>query len=245
MQKDCAAFTLSEVLITLGVIGVVAAMTLPALVQKRQEKVTVSKLKKSYSVIQQAYLMALEDKGTPDLWGLVDNLNSGNDDVDDTNNFLYHMKKYLKITHYCGGEAEGCWTNAKALHGGYFNNHEDEKRYSKAQLADGSNILTYVEYPDCSGTRGYIKDICGFYRTDVNGNKPPNTMGKDIFTFYFTKTRIIPAGTQQEMGAYSFEQSCRDVSTHEGRGCTAWVIYNENLDYLHCKDLSWNGKKKC
>ena len=30
-----------------------------------------------------------------------------------------------------------------------------------------------------------------------------------------------------------------------GAGCAAWVLLNENLDYLHCADLSWNGKKKC
>lgn len=40
-----AAFTLAEVLITLGIIGVVAAMTMPSLIQNYQEKATVTKLK--------------------------------------------------------------------------------------------------------------------------------------------------------------------------------------------------------
>ena len=44
------AFTLAEVLITLGIIGIVAAMTLPAIIQKQQDKITVTKLKKMYSV---------------------------------------------------------------------------------------------------------------------------------------------------------------------------------------------------
>lgn len=39
------AFTLSEVLITLGIIGIIAAMTLPSLVGRYQEKVTVTRLK--------------------------------------------------------------------------------------------------------------------------------------------------------------------------------------------------------
>ena len=43
------AFTLAEVLITLGIIGVLAAMTMPALIQNHREKVTVTKLKKFYS----------------------------------------------------------------------------------------------------------------------------------------------------------------------------------------------------
>ena len=62
-------FALAEVLITLGIIGIVAAMTLPALVQKNQEKVTVTKLKKVYSILSQAYQFAVNDYGTPDLWG--------------------------------------------------------------------------------------------------------------------------------------------------------------------------------
>ena len=246
MRKNKGAFTLAEVLITLGVMGIVAAMTLPAFVQKHNEKVIVSKLKKSYSTMQQAYLMAVKDKGTPDLWGLVDNLTSENDDIYDVNNFLYHLKDYLKIIKYCGKEAKGCWADTKTLYGVLFQHHENASRYSKAVLADGSNILTYVTNPECSGTSGWVKDICGFYRVDVNGNKEPNSIGRDVFTFYITKNRIVPAGSQMEANAgYSFAKSCRDSKTQEGRGCTAWVIYNENIDYLHCSDLSWDGKKTC
>ena len=49
----------------------------------------------------------------------------------------------------------------------------------------------------------------------------------------------------------SFEKYC-DIknseglgSMEQGRACTAWVIYNGNMDYLHCNDLSWHGKTKC
>ena len=54
-------FTLAEVLITLGIIGIVAAMTLPALVGKYQKKVTVTRLKKFYSTMQQAIQLAEKD----------------------------------------------------------------------------------------------------------------------------------------------------------------------------------------
>ncbi|MBP3924598.1 type II secretion system protein [bacterium] len=49
-----AAFTLAEVLITLGIIGVVAAMTLPALIQNHRNHVAETRLKKFYSAINQA-----------------------------------------------------------------------------------------------------------------------------------------------------------------------------------------------
>lgn len=53
------AFTLAEVLITLGIIGVVAAMTLPALMHANQAKVNKTQLSKAYSVLAQAHQMML------------------------------------------------------------------------------------------------------------------------------------------------------------------------------------------
>ena len=58
-------FTLAEVLITLGIIGVVASMTLPSLVQKQTEKTTVARVKKAYSILQQAYMLTVQDNGMP------------------------------------------------------------------------------------------------------------------------------------------------------------------------------------
>ena len=50
------AFTLEEVLITLGIIGIVAAMTMPSLIQKHEQKVLLNQLKKTYAVLNQAVL---------------------------------------------------------------------------------------------------------------------------------------------------------------------------------------------
>ena len=55
------AFTLAEVLITLGIIGIVAAMTLPALIQKNNNQVVEARLKKFYSVMNQAIIQAEAD----------------------------------------------------------------------------------------------------------------------------------------------------------------------------------------
>ena len=48
------AFTLAEVLITLGIIGVVAAMTMPSVITNYQKKQTAAQLKKAYSIVSQA-----------------------------------------------------------------------------------------------------------------------------------------------------------------------------------------------
>lgn len=60
------AFTLAEVLITLGIIGVVAALTLPTLIQTNKNKEVETKLQKIYSVMKQAILMSELDNGPRD-----------------------------------------------------------------------------------------------------------------------------------------------------------------------------------
>lgn len=57
------AFTLAEVLITIGVIGVVAAITIPTLVTSYQKRMTVNRLKASYSKLAQALEAASDDYG--------------------------------------------------------------------------------------------------------------------------------------------------------------------------------------
>ena len=57
------AFTLAEVLITLGIIGVVAAMTIPTLIAKYTETMTISKLKKAYATITNVYKLSMIDNG--------------------------------------------------------------------------------------------------------------------------------------------------------------------------------------
>lgn len=56
-------FTLAEVLITLGIIGVVAALTIPSLVVKHKKQVVVTKLKKASAALMQAYNMSKLDYG--------------------------------------------------------------------------------------------------------------------------------------------------------------------------------------
>lgn len=71
MHYKNSAFTLAEVLITLGIIGIVASLTLPSLIQKYHEKQRVVQLKKAYSVLQNAFLMAKDEYGEITDWGLT------------------------------------------------------------------------------------------------------------------------------------------------------------------------------
>lgn len=243
-----AAFTLAEVLITLGIIGVVASMTLPALINKYQEKVTVTKVKKMYSLLSQGYEFALNEYGTPDLWGFG-NRDTGAENEDDDEYVASGaalmrdiLFKNIKIIKKCdsAGQKPACGI---AKHYYMENGQEDgsmRNQLVSAALADGSSVMIMASSSNCGNRRGsgkYLSYECGWIMYDVNGIKEPNAAGKDVFSFYLTKNGIIPVGTPEET-SWPF-------SSPSGWGRTAWVIYNENLDYLRCSDLSWDGKKKC
>lgn len=70
-NKFNTAFTLAEVLITLGIIGIVAAMTLPAIIQKNQKLEATARLKKFYSSMQQAILLSENDNGPCGQWDKI------------------------------------------------------------------------------------------------------------------------------------------------------------------------------
>ena len=103
------AFTLAEVLITLGIIGVVAALTIPTLIANYQEKQTVSRLTKAYATISNAYQMAKVENGELSDWGFTANATNGTTNpetgeyeiadttVNNSNLFWAKMVPYLKV----------------------------------------------------------------------------------------------------------------------------------------------------
>lgn len=242
------AFTLAEILITLSIIGVVAALTMPSLIQKHQEKNTVTALKKFYSTISQAYQMAVTENGTPDNWGFT---------TDDSEKLLTNIQPYMKFTKICTigdtcHKGKITYKNGNKLGWSPFNPGSKE-RYA-AIIPDGTIIGTYVQSNDCSAQYGngkLLENVCGEYMADINGEKKPNTYGKDIFIFHITKYGIIPQGSQLysenpaafDGNYYDFKNGCLEGKW--GFSCAAWVIYNENMDYFHCNDLEWGTKTKC
>ena len=99
----CGAFTLAEVLITLGIIGVVAAMTMPALIQNYRNQVVETRLKKFYSTMNQAIAMSIKDNGDVETWTYFNDDQKDEDGnyinrVDDNDrSFNNYLAQYLKI----------------------------------------------------------------------------------------------------------------------------------------------------
>ena len=92
-----AAFTLAEVLITLGIIGVVAAMTIPTLVQSYKKKVVETKLVKVVSMMNQAIKFSTIENGDVVTWKTLGNSNNTSATYDDILEwFNTYIGPYLK-----------------------------------------------------------------------------------------------------------------------------------------------------
>lgn len=255
-MKNYFGFTLAEVLITLGIIGVVASMTLPALIQRQQEKVNVTALKKFYSSISQAYIYAKNENGTPDGW-YENYMPKGQ--TEGANIMLDTLVKYMKTSKICH-QKKGCFPDItyNKIDGKKTANWNRHNTTSKLITADGMSVFMYSYGSSPSNNGGGIaKESYGAISVDVNGFKNPNSFGQDMFTFILTKEGIYPFGTPSsvqdetlEDGSIieinSFPRACNRKDCYGYcEACTAWVLYNGNMDYLHCDDLSWDGKTKC
>lgn len=218
-------FTLAEVLITLGIIGVVAAMTIPSLVAKYRSIVAVNQLKKMYSVLSQALLYTVQTEGDyTSLYEIKDG-----DSASIQAWYKTALKPYIKITNECFDNKPGCWAEegTKYLNGNSLNYHN----------GIGTNIVVFNTIDGYSVNLDAVNDnesVTGAalrIYVDVNGKKLPNVLGKDIYTFVFSDRGFVPAGrdlTDEQVnsdcskngnGYYCFEKIMRN----------SWQIDKENL----------------
>ncbi len=228
-SSSAKAFTLAEVLITLGIIGVVASLTMPSLIANHQAKATATKLKKAYSVLSQAFAGAIDEYGSIKNWAEYGDGRAYRDKM------MENLAHYLNISKKCtAAEASsGCLAfesgAIKTLSGELWNLGPQ----TIAQLNDGTVFLIYT---DASGS--------GWVMVGTNGVKTKQ-LGVDAFLFRFNGDKLVPFGATAAGHHESFEETCKDKAAQSGFGCAAWVLYNENLDYLKCDDLSWDGKTRC
>ena len=176
-------FTLAEVLITLGIIGIVAALTLPSLIANYQKQLTIARLKETTNLIAQMYTLSEANNGFSDTW----ELNNVNSDTlfDFLNEYIF---PYIKTTKTCKeSELINCgWDldKGKTLSGSSFTSWSGNK--AAAVLPNGTSLI-FV-------TRSSYSYIIVFL--DINGKAPPNILGKDVFrmNFYYNGTRGFDYG---------------------------------------------------
>ena len=215
MKKDTKAFTLAEVLITLGIIGVVAAISIPTLMQNTNRKDTVSKVKKGFNTFSNAFSLAVATNGNIDKWGL-----SGTSTKEDAILIAEKVKPYLNIIKDCEVDKTGCIYSGmyKSLNNNDLGNYQSSTSYYKLLLHDG----TAIAFKDGGNDR---QDVWAYF--DINGEKGPNKLGIDLFVFEVEKEgKILPIKERPNM----LYQACNKSAN--GAACSSYILENSNMDYL-------------
>ena len=212
------AFTLAEVLITIGIIGVVAAMTLPTLVNSTKNKELAVGLQKAYSIIQQAVQRMSYEEGLDITWDNYPN-----------KTFAPVFFKYVKHYGNCG--PNGCLSADIAPGDGeIFARVSKYKTYNKSQnvtlewFDEGQALLTDGMFIMVNNSSN--KSLGIVISVDVNGyNKKPNAWGHDLFSFYVDKQKVIPIGSPDAKlipDGVAWKSYACDVNSSErnnGMGC--------------------------
>ena len=220
MQK---AFTLAEVLLTLAIIGVVAALTIPAVVTKITKDQYVTGLKKAYNTLKAVEREAIQVHGPMENW----DWSTGTTTSDFEKYFLPHFD----VLKNCGATTEkGCFaTGLTNLSGGTYDDF-NSIYYYKIVTSDGMS-WAYEKSP--STTPLYMQ---GVFYVDVNGLKSPNRWGRDIFEFwvYPSNLGIKPRGSYKLDGKTPRSTSDIDSACNTSTGdefCAAKVLSEGKMDY--------------
>ncbi len=201
------AFTLAEVLVTLGIIGVVSAMTVPTLMQNHQRKVYVTQLHKVYSEVGQAVKMYMTDNN---LVSLSEGRIRGN--KDELNKFV---KNYFKVVKDCGGkyytgDNGSCFAHYyTSLDGTKEVNMEGWSCYATVVLASGAALCFdtgglemsdadvdlngdgKVDENDQVQNNGANAGQAMGVEVDINGTQGPNISGRDYFYMDVTPNGLV------------------------------------------------------
>ena len=207
-KKRGKGFTLAEVLITLGIIGVVAALTIPTLMANYQKVQEVAGLKKAYAEITEALRLMANDHGCADDLKCTGAFNGGDNVTMGT-----EFKKYLKVAKDCANtsynptdDSTKCFSDSVSWYYDGSNGRSDFNYnvYGKYRFitADGFAISLASESSwntpcgfNLAVNNGIhapnlnINQVCGEMWVDVNGFKGPNNFGRDIFYFTMTNGR--------------------------------------------------------
>ncbi len=225
-------FTLAEVIIVIGIIGMIAEMTIPNLVQGVKKQEYATRLQKVYTTFNQALIKMAADKGCiGDLacTGIFQGTNAQTYD---------EITPYFRIVKSCRDTA--CGVSNVAIR------YDNTTRIGTTNItpsfimADGTHVAierANLFSDNCDdnlstpGIQNAYSKTCAMLTIDVNGpTKQPNTFGRDVFYFFITSGRgpqLAPFGGKDSIATTYWNDgtspSCVD-SNKDGNTCSARIM---------------------
>ena len=222
-------FTLAEVLVTLGIIGVISAMTLPTLVKNHQRQVYVTQLQKVVTELSQAAEKAIQENNAISL---------DETKYQTANGARSFFNDNFKVVNNCGTDLTPCFASSyKTLQGANFTL---ESPIAVVSLASGASVSVYqnhLEYQgspywtDKNGVKHY-EPYHGYFelQVDVNGAQGPNIVGRDLFYMgLYSDGKVAESYTGRNTD--SAMKSCQENTTY-GVGCLSKIMNDGwKMDY--------------
>ena len=235
-SRKRVAFTLAEVFITLGIIGVVASLTLPSVIHKYKTEVLKTQFKKSYSSLSQAVLLAREDIGVTNFKSYCV-INDGKSFVNKSECSQAILKQLKRTENICQYDRNKAYTYSKTQKYPYVD--MGATAFPRHGLSDGTCADIII-----NASRIGVS-------IDTNGNKKgPNALGHDIFSFWVNDSgALVPIKSkgyyddnllQSKLEACgssldaTYQTSCSSGANQAGYPCTKYS--NQKGNGLGC---SW------
>lgn len=243
-KQKIKAFTLAEVLVTLMIIGVISALTIPTLKESADRSSNLAAMQKAYSTASNAFAALKAEHGPTIYWTIPSDAKGlSNNDLRGTRVFVDNKEEAFswmlrsKINAVKTKNITPTGYQIKTLSGTKF---EGKINDTNVALTDQSPIVMFQSadnmfwFPsqtnagcqkEVTAADGSTVYVCGFIVVDTNGAKEPNRMGVDVFVFDATIDGIIP-----HVGA----DDCKDM-TGNGYTCSAKLINGGEhaLDFIY------------
>lgn len=235
------AFTLAETLITLGIIGIVAALTFPQLIKNYRHYVLENQFKKAYSIMQQVVLSARYDLGVESLYKYCVNYDGSN---------YINTKECQTALNYAFVKEKSELTWDKGEHSisrkeGSIRTYNNKKEATELSGLAGSTALWVMRQANDGLLANFrINGFKIYINIDTNGLNGPNQLGHDVFILIVDNQKDTITGlkqtniyTDEELENMTFEEEyqkalagypCNRISgtTANGIGC-GWFAIND------------------
>ena len=212
-------FTIAEVLITLGIIGVIAAMTLPGAIASHRSKTLEAQFKKRYSELSQVLLKLQDDQ-----------------------EYIYGLYWTDMLAHFLASNIKGAVAPMRHI---YIQAQTTQKRELGYSLPVYKNYSQTAEFPDGRLDDGFVavnKECFILFNADnfvtdnitiyidINGLQKPNVFGYDVFAFKFDRDMALKVWEEND-------DLCDIKSTHAANGlsCSSYAMNDAN----YFKNLGW------
>lgn len=212
-------FTLAELMVSMGIIGVIAAITLPALMQNSQKGQIGPKLTKTVAMFEQANTALLTAKGVDNLLDTTMVQTSANNDDSYANQLTNHLKATI-TSDTIGTLPPGF--SSKNLHATILTN-------------DGSILAIYPGTATTNNGKPAYKQIIGSVIIDINGVRAgTQKAGEDVFAFtWWADGSLKPYGGTGADSGYDWTKSCKENAVPTDSWACAGHIFENNFKVLY------------